>query len=627
MSRFDADSLTNLCRKALQLTPVSFREELREAVEAAEFPALHEVLLAVNIRADSTRRLRNLVSEIADLSVDTTADADLETSLGRILSLARQMLGSDAAFVMELDEEADRASIMLSSGIWTTELQEASPSGDGLFYEIYRVAAPLQVANYLRDSSFVHDPELDTAIKREGMRAALGIPIETENAFQVLFVADRYERIYHTGDIYILEQLATQVEAVVTRADERHHFLQKLTKYECGLDELSASKEELDRHQEGLESLMSIACESSAEAKLGAFLSESLGIRVEVISVEELSAFSSHGSPRGGVYLRAEQHVRNAGIAGENTTISEEENGAFVSAIVRGGRPWGAVMAQPVPEGFGPKLCVAAAQMLSVRDSAESEAGSQRSIELSNLFFALMDVGLFNLSRRQRDLLADFELVDDKPTRLAVFGGEEADLMSFADECKRLSRGDVLIGISQEHIGLLGRAERLVKMLEDISHRFEFGAHAVVGQLSEEFTGVGGAREKYRECMRILEDIRALKISARNGWFTEASLPQSLRLLTQLTPQQRESLVDGTIGALIRYDREKSTDLVSTVRSLVSHQFSVSAVAQELFVHVNTVRHRTRKVEDLLGPGWNEGMRLLDLQLALTALATTYQVN
>ena len=87
-----------------------------------------------------------------------------------------------------------------------------------------------------------------------------------------------------------------------------------------------------------------------------------------------------------------------------------------------------------------------------------------------------------------------------------------------------------------------------------------------------------------------------------------------------MTNTQRKALVEESIGNLLRYDTESSKALVPTLQALFSHHFSASAVAEELDVHVNTIRNRMKRIDEILGEGWNEGVRLLDVQLALAAL-------
>lgn len=253
METISTKSMIDLCHKALQLTSGSFREELSTSVNVGSTPAIRQALLAINNRAETARNLRVLVSELAELSEYFLTDEDLDTSLSRVLTLSRQLLGSDAAFVMELDDASKTANIILSSGVWTTEFQEAQPRSGGLFFSIKEVDAALQVANYLFDSSITHEPELDQRVKREGVRAMMGIPMKRSDApFRVLFVADRHERIYHTSDIYILEQLAIQAAVVCQQYYHRSHYESQIARLRQERDDIQSASNELNLHTRAL---------------------------------------------------------------------------------------------------------------------------------------------------------------------------------------------------------------------------------------------------------------------------------------------------------------------------------------------------------------------------------------
>ena len=620
MSELGIEGVVQLCRKALQLTPVSFREELQDAVVSSSFPELNEVLLEISNRAESSRKLRSLVSEIADLSLDINGDENVDVAFGRILSLARQMLGTDAAFIMELDEPSGSASIILSSGIWTTELQEVEPHEKGFFFEIYQVAAPLQVANYLRDDGFEHDPVLDTAIKREGIRSLLGIPVEAESGFQVLFVADRHERIYHTGDIYILEQLAVQVLAVGVRGEEsnRHHkeVNSLKTVAEGCREELANSAKAL----ETIETVISMVSDLLTESRVAAFLADNMGVQIHISSLEDFMLDSAGDWLPVDGYAPIESYVRRTSSPGQGEFLSLGEREVYVSPVIRGGKTWGVVVAGLIMSSPETRIIDLVARALSIKDAIGLEADSQRVVESSNLFFTLVSSGREQLTARQQALLTEAEIVEEGLNRLLLFSGDEAGLRLIAQRCSELSKGKLLIGVSTDQVGVLGEASILLSFFETFSKLVDLRRLKVHGYLSEKFTGFHRAAEVYRSCIQFLDDIASLGLSSETGWYTDAALPQSVRLLARMTNAQRKALVDESIGNLLRYDKENSKALVPTMQALFSHHFSASTVAEELDIHVNTVRNRMKRIDEILGEGWNEGVRLLDVQLALAAL-------
>lgn len=54
------------------------------------------------------------------------------------------------------------------------------------------------------------------------------------------------------------------------------------------------------------------------------------------------------------------------------------------------------------------------------------------------------------------------------------------------------------------------------------------------------------------------------------------------------------------LGRLLEYDGENEGDLLATLKLLLETNFNYSATAAELFVHANTVRYRSDKIEQLL---------------------------
>ena len=70
-------------------------------------------------------------------------------------------------------------------------------------------------------------------------------------------------------------------------------------------------------------------------------------------------------------------------------------------------------------------------------------------------------------------------------------------------------------------------------------------------------------------------------------------------------------------GPLIEYDERRGSDLVGTLEPYFAAGASPSRAAAALHVHVNTVAQRLERVARLLGEGWSEPSRALELQLAL----------
>jgi hypothetical protein len=75
--------------------------------------------------------------------------------------------------------------------------------------------------------------------------------------------------------------------------------------------------------------------------------------------------------------------------------------------------------------------------------------------------------------------------------------------------------------------------------------------------------------------------------------------------------------VGRTLGAVIDYDARRGTALTGTLAAYFGTGGSPSRTAEAMHIHVNTVTQRLDRIGKLLGEGWLEPERALEIQLAL----------
>jgi sugar diacid utilization regulator len=85
-----------------------------------------------------------------------------------------------------------------------------------------------------------------------------------------------------------------------------------------------------------------------------------------------------------------------------------------------------------------------------------------------------------------------------------------------------------------------------------------------------------------------------------------------------------DRILEDTIGPLLRYDAEKHSELVPTLRAYVDAGFNLTRSAELLRVHPNTVVYRLRRIRELSGrdPQVPDDLLLLYLGLKLIKLAS-----
>jgi hypothetical protein len=90
-------------------------------------------------------------------------------------------------------------------------------------------------------------------------------------------------------------------------------------------------------------------------------------------------------------------------------------------------------------------------------------------------------------------------------------------------------------------------------------------------------------------------------------------------LLAQQPPDRLAPFVDRLLAPLLRYDRDRRTHYVPTLRAFLAHNASLTDTARAQYLHVNTVRHRLERVRDLTGCNPLDATGRTDLTIALWA--------
>ena len=91
------------------------------------------------------------------------------------------------------------------------------------------------------------------------------------------------------------------------------------------------------------------------------------------------------------------------------------------------------------------------------------------------------------------------------------------------------------------------------------------------------------------------------------------------QLLVSLPEELRDSFQRRLLGPLLAYDAAHRSKLVLTLEVFLAHSGSWSAAAQELHLHVNTLRYRIGRIQQLTGRDPSRLEHQVDLFLALRA--------
>ncbi len=164
----------------------------------------------------------------------------------------------------------------------------------------------------------------------------------------------------------------------------------------------------------------------------------------------------------------------------------------------------------------------------------------------------------------------------------------------------RETTADELAGRLRERTALLAAGLPDVTVAVGVSSALT-GAHAIRGGLEE----AGHARR--------MAEARGGGVATSDEIYTHALL------LATVPGDIRRSFAERLLGPLIDYDRRHGAEMVRTLEVFLDCAGSWNGCAERLHVHVNTVRYRIRRIEELTGKDLSSMADRIDLFLALSA--------
>ncbi|WP_336669916.1 PucR family transcriptional regulator [Tsukamurella sp. USMM236] len=125
----------------------------------------------------------------------------------------------------------------------------------------------------------------------------------------------------------------------------------------------------------------------------------------------------------------------------------------------------------------------------------------------------------------------------------------------------------------------------------------------------------GGLADAYRTADAALGLLQSL--GRTSGAFDVDEFPSHLPLLRSVTVDSVVRFLDDTIGPVVEFDCQGSSELVRTMSVFFAENMNTAATARALDLHPNTIIKRLRRVTDLLGPRWQGDPDSLAIRIAL----------
>ncbi|WP_077692539.1 MULTISPECIES: helix-turn-helix domain-containing protein [Nocardiopsis] len=593
--------------------------EVVAALEAAKLTALR----VRSVMRDRRRRESEL-GALFETANDLAGMRSLDQVLQAIVERARNLLGTDIAYLTLSDPEAGGTYMRVTSGSVSASFQRLRLApGRGLGGLVATTALPYVTANYFADPRFVHSENIDHAVREEGLVAILGVPLKMNGRdVGVLFAANRRERPFAHSEVALLSSLAAHAAIAIDSAN-------LIDDTRRALDELHTVNERLQRHTASVERsaaahdrLTDLVLRGGGVREVAAAVAEVLGGTVlihDVTSDESVTAGPEgvvEGASRGGAPWDSgdgglSEAVRSSLASGRAVRAGR----AWVASAAAGTEPLGTLVLRGVELDSTDQRVLERAAMVTALLLLIRRSVSETELRVrGDLLDELLEVPARDpVSLRQRASLLRADL--DGPHVLVVAEAPGADpgrLRSAATH------------VAETTGGLAGsRSGRLVLALPGtdpsaVGRRVadELSAAAngpVTAGLAGPTDGPASFRDAFAEASRCLQTLRAL---GREGG---VAATEDLGFSGLLLSQDRDvpGFVSATLGPLLEYDARRGTLLVETLRAYFAAGGNLSRAKEELHIHVNTVAQRLERIGQLIGADWQRPGRALELQLAL----------
>ncbi|MEU8323171.1 helix-turn-helix domain-containing protein [Nonomuraea sp. NPDC048881] len=628
---------------AREASAVEFEGPIVEARAQGADPATIEELEqakveALKVRALLRRRARREaeLSALYDTAGDLAALRDLDAVLEAIVHRARQLLATDIAYMTLHDPEQGDTYMRVTDGSISAKFRALRLAmGAGLGGLVAQTATPYATADYFADARFRHKGHIDEAVKEEGLVAILGVPLRLgQRVIGVLMAANRSARPFHQEEVSLLASLAAHAAVAIDNA----RLLQETRN---ALEELSQAHRTARAHGEAVERAALAHDRMTSLVLRGGGIEDVAAVVTEVLG-GSLAVLDDLGRPITGDVGELDAGVFEAAQASRALGRTVRRGDQLIASVDVGGEPLCTLVlrSDDADERILERAALVCALLLLFRRSVAEAEGRVRGELLEDLISRPDSPGLADRARRLGvDLRAPHVVV------VARHGGQRERAAFWASSHATVRHG-LAAGRGEEVVLLLpgvdagGLAQRVAAELSASLHSPATAGASPArlpeaspggppggsaggsaggsggGATSGSPGGSAGARdvaEAYQEARRCAEALLAL------GRAGDGASPAELGFVGLLVGDGRDvrGFVGRVVGAVIDYDARRGTALTDTLSAYFGTGGSPSRTAEAMHIHVNTVTQRLDRIGKLLGDGWLEPERALEIQLAL----------
>lgn len=577
--------------------------EIRQRTQAGELPpsmaADLEIALRLQENFENKRKRERELSALYETARDLSALRNTDQVLQAIVQRARQLVGSDIAYLSAADDERNDFYVKATEGVVSQDFARIRvPRDIGVCGSVARTRRPFYSSNYSTDAAFPHDPSIDEATRGEGVVSILGIPLEVDSqVIGVLFVGDRYVRSYTPQEMAVLSSLGTFAALAIENARLFEESRRALQAARDANTALRIQAEEVESAAAAHEHLTELVARGGTLDDLAKRVGRVLNGHAAVLD-ERLKPISGM-LPSGCAEKEIVGAVRESDRTGRSVMlVCEDGETALVAAAIGGSARLGSLVVKrrrpfsaPEIRTFERSAIVTGIVLLSNERIAQS-AHRTATDAISALARGAADPFTGGTLRQQPGAstiswpltmmlvdLGDLSFMQIAAPARAALTGRETIFAEF--------NGDLVVATSSSE-----PMEIATRLSEELLAATQRRLTVIV---SEPVAGIDHAPARFESLRRCAGLVRDLGQTGRI--VAESVLLMYATVFAGRPDGTIDAFVRATAGAIIEHDRRKGSQLARTLAVYFDCGRSLQRAAGKLGIHVNTMRQRL----DLIG--------------------------
>ncbi len=543
--------------------------------------ASHLGLLAERSAAEELRSAS--YQALVQIGTQIQAVADVEHVLQLIVDRARELIGTDVAWMGLVDEGSGMLEMAVASGARTRPFMAMRLHvGDGVGGVVVSTRRPVALPDYRRES-LPTPPDVRAAVLGEGIGSMLSTPmLQGERVIGVLYVGSRHPMQFPPTAIALTSALAAQAAVAIENA---RLYSQLESKNRLLEDSFAIHRV-----------LTDAALAGSGPQDICAELARRLG--VELTLIQEVCEPCGVTCRPDGTMVTAAPRDRPPDHSTTFPVVGDSELGRLELSEAQ---QLSALQQKALEHG----ATVIALELVKQR-AAQDATWQLQSDLLGELLDAPAPLPSTLVARARRygvDLSKPHRVIAVAPAGsnpLTPSGDDLLVLVRRVTGRSLLHRDAALVNLRGAHVILAPRddaeGQACAAIIHAVTAAIERAGGVVAVGVSEPSTDLASG---YRQA------VACATLAAANGETTRILHADALGPLRFVLDSPDlthvHAIVRGALGALATDHGHTRTELLATLRAFVAADGNVARTAEACFVHKNTLRYRLGRIHSVLG--------------------------